>query len=73
MWRRNESAHVFDIQRRLGGHSIGGEEVIDGCAQELAIDEELEGDRTIGLEQAVDKSRELISAQFCNLVRDGKE
>ena len=58
----NRGADVFDGEVGFSGDAIFGKELVDGGTQELAIDEELEGDRLLVFKEIVDKSGQGIAA-----------
>lgn len=64
MSRRYKCAHIFDIECGFGGYAVCGEEVVDGCPEELAVDEEFERYRLFGFEKTVYECRELVTAKF---------
>ena len=55
-------AEVFDVESCFGGDAVFGEEVIDGGAQELPVNEEFEGDWGGGVEEGVAEGGEGIAA-----------
>jgi len=59
--RRDESADVLDGQCGLGRDAVRGEKVVERGSEELAIDEEFEGNGLLGGEQSIDQSRKLIA------------
>lgn len=61
--RRDQGTGVFNVQRRFGGDAILCEEVVDRGAEELAVDEEFEGNRLFGVQEGVDEFREVDTAQ----------
>lgn len=63
MLRWELGADVFDVQGCFGGDAVGGEEVVDGGAQELAVDEEFEGDWGGRFEEGVAEGGEGIAAE----------
>ena len=67
LWREL-CADVFDIQGCFGGDAVFGEEVIDGGAEELAVDEEFEGNRGRGVEESVAESGESVAAESWRVV-----
>lgn len=64
MGRRNQSADVFNIESGFGRDAVFCQEIIERGPQELAVDEELERNGLFGREKTVNKSRQLVSAQF---------
>lgn len=62
--RRDQRARVFDVQRGFGRDAILGEEFVDGGPQELAIDEDVEGNGlVVRSEETVYEGRKLRAAQ----------
>jgi len=62
LWREL-GADVFDAEGCFGGDAVFGEEVVDGGAEELAVDEEFEGDRGRGVEESVAEGGEGVAAE----------
>lgn len=66
--RGNKRPCVFDIQCVFRVDSVLGEEFLDRRAQELSIDEDVEGNARLAVQQVVDEGRELVSAQSFELL-----
>lgn len=50
MLRRDQSFDIFDIQCAFRADAILCEEVVQRCAQELTINQELQGDWLLGVQ-----------------------
>ena len=64
MLGRNQSLDVFDVQCAFGADAILCEEVVQRCAQELTINQELQGDWLVGVQKAVDQCGELVAFEI---------
>lgn len=65
--RRDKCLDILDAERGLRADAVLREEVVQRGAQELAIDEEFEGDRACRFQQPVDEGGELVAAEFCEM------
>ena len=59
--RRDQGLDVFDVECAFGTDSVLCEEIVQRCSEELAIDEELQGDWLVGVQKAVDQCGELVA------------
>lgn len=62
MQRWDQGFDVFNVECRLGGNAILCEELVKGCPQKLAIDEEFQGDGLLCVQETVDEGRQLVAS-----------
>jgi hypothetical protein len=55
-------ADVFNVEGCFGGDTVFGQEVVDGRTEELAVDEEFEGNGRGGVEEGVAEGGEGVAA-----------
>lgn len=69
--RRQAGADVLDREERLGREPMGGEVRSEGCAQQGAVDEEVEWHGRVGGrgEQGVDERGQCVAAEVCEVGR----
>lgn len=65
MQGRDQGAGVLNIECRFSGDTVRGEEIFDGGAEELAVDEELKRDRLFGVQEGVYEFGEVDAAERC--------
>lgn len=58
---RDQGFDIFYVKSAFCADSILCEEIVQRCSEELAIDEEFQGDRLVGVQKAVDQCGELVA------------
>jgi hypothetical protein len=58
---RDQGFDVFDVESAFSTDSVLREEVVQRCSEELAVDEEFQGDWLVGVQEAVDQCGELVA------------
>lgn len=64
--RRDERFDVLDTEGRFRADAILCQKIVQRCAQELAIDQKLQRNRSFCFQESVHEGGELVAAEFYN-------